>query len=74
MRLSEYISDRLDEGESQATIESLQNGMRCNLLDAGANIPTEDWNAEIQSRQKESDGQTLIWLEGRSEPSYSIQE
>jgi hypothetical protein len=38
------------------------------------NVPPADWDAEISSRQKASDGQTLIWLAGRSDPSYVIQE
>ena len=74
MRLRDYVNDRLDEGENRAVIEGLQNNVRCNLVDAVNAVPSEDWNAEIRTRQKESDGQTLIWLEGRSEPSYSIQE
>ena len=55
-------------------IEGLQNDVRANLDDALNHIPPEDWHAEITNRQKESDGQTLIWLAGRSDPSYSIQE
>ncbi len=73
MRLGEYISERLDEGEDTATIEGLQNNIRCSLLDAVTTIPREDWEAEIRTRQKETEGQTLIWLDDRSEPSYSIQ-
>lgn len=73
MRLGEYVNERLDDGESNTIIEGLQNNVRCNLVDAINNIPKEDWNAEISNRQKESEGETLIWLEGRSEPSYVIQ-
>ena len=58
----------------QKAVEGLQNGVRANLDDALNHIPPEDWHAEITNRQKESDGQTLIWLAGRSDPSYSIQE
>lgn len=74
MKLGEYITERLDEGENQTMIEGLQNNLRYNLVDAVGNIPREDWEAEMSNRQKVADGQTLIWLEGRSEPSYSIQE
>lgn len=73
MKFSEYITERLDAGENQATIEGLQNNVRCNLIDAVQNLPREDWDAEISNRQKETEGQTLIWLAGRSDPSYSIQ-
>ncbi len=66
-------NDRLDEGGSDTIIEGLQNNVRCNLADAINNVPEEDWNAEISNRQKESEGLTLIWLEGRAEPSYAIQ-
>jgi hypothetical protein len=74
MRLRDYVNERLDEGESNATIEGLQNNVRCNLGDAVNIVPSEDWDAEIGKRQKEYDGQMLIWLADRSEPSYSIQE
>ena len=74
MRLREYVNERLDEGEANAMIEGLQNNVRSSLTDALKLVPPEDWHAEISDRRKESDGQTLIWLEGRSEPSYSIQE
>ena len=74
MLLKEYVNERLDEGETNALIEGLQNDVRSNLDDALNHIPPEDWHAEITNRQKESDGQTLIWLAGRSDPSYSIQE
>ncbi len=74
MLLREYVDDRLNDNETTAVIEGLQNNVRSNLDDALNNIPPEDWNAEITNRQKESDGQTLIWLAGNSEPSYSIQE
>lgn len=73
MRLGEYVNERLDEGGSNTIIEGLQNNVRCNLVDAINNVPKEDWDAEISNRQKESEGETLIWLEGRSEPSYVIQ-
>ena len=73
MRLGEYVNERLDDGESNTIIEGLQNNVRCNLVDAINNVPKEDWNAEISNRQKESEGEKLIWLEGRSEPSYVIQ-
>jgi hypothetical protein len=74
MILRDYVNQRLDEGENNAVIEGLQNSVRCNLVDAVNNVPRADWEAEISNRQKESDGQTLIWLEGSSDPSYSIQE
>ena len=74
MLLREYVTERLDEGETSAVIEGLQNGVRANIDDALNHIPPEDWHAEISNRQKESDGQTLIRLAGRSDPSYSIQE
>jgi hypothetical protein len=74
MLLKEYVNERLDEGETNAVIEGLQNNVRSNLDDALNHVPPEDWHAEISNRQKESDGQTLIWLAGRSDPSYSIQE
>ena len=74
MRLRDYVDDRLAQGEGNATIEGLQRTLQCSLNDAINNVPKEDWEAEIQNRQKESDGQVLIWLAGRSEPSYSIQE
>lgn len=74
MRLRDYVNERLDQGEGQAVIESLQRSMQCSLTDAINNVPKEDWEAEIKNRQKESDGQTLIWLENQDEPSYSIQE
>lgn len=75
MRLGDYILQRLlDEGEEQATLEGLQNNIRCDLIDAVKTVPTEDWDAEIRIRQKVSDGQTLIWLDESSEPNYSIQE
>jgi hypothetical protein len=73
MQLREYANERLDEDGSNAIIEGLQNTVRCNLADAINNVPEEDWNAEISNRQKESEGLTLIWLEGRSDPSYAIQ-
>ena len=74
MLLREYVDDRLSDNETNATIEGLQNNVRSNLNDALNNVPPTDWNAEITNRQKEADGQTLIWLAGNSEPSYSIQE
>ena len=74
MLLRDYVNERLDSGEASAVIEGLQNNVRSTLDDALKNIPPEDWHAEISNRQKESDGQTLIWLAGRSDPSYSIQE
>jgi hypothetical protein len=74
MLLKEYVNERLDEGETNAVIEGLQNNVRSTLDDALNHVPPEDWHAEISNRQKESDGQTLIWLAGRSDPSYSIQE
>ena len=73
MILRDYVNERLDEGEADAVIEGLQNGVRASLTDALNHIPSEDWHAEISNRQKEADGQTLIWLRGLSEPSYSIQ-
>jgi hypothetical protein len=74
MRLVDYVNERLDEGEVNAVIEGLQNNVRANLADALSIVPDEDWQAEISGRQRASDGQTLIWLAGRSEPSYSIQK
>jgi len=74
MLLREYVDERLDTGEANAVIEGLQNNICSTLDDAVKNIPPEDWHAEITNRQKEADGQTLIWLAGRSDPSYSIQE
>ena len=74
MLLRDYVNECLDEGETNAVIEGLQNDVRSNLDQALNHVPSEDWLAEISSRQKESDGQTLIWLAGRSDPSYSIQE
>ena len=74
MLLRDYVNERLDSGEASAVIEGLQNNVRSTLDDALKNIPPEDWHAEISNRQKESDGQTLIWLAGRSDPSSSIQE
>ncbi|MDQ6662597.1 MAG: hypothetical protein M3Z24_16735 [Chloroflexota bacterium] len=74
MILKDYVSDRLDEGETNGVIEGLQNNVRSNLNEALNNVPHEDWYAEISHRQKETNGQTLIWLAGRSDPSYSIQE
>jgi hypothetical protein len=74
MQLGEYVNKRLDDGDTNAVIEGLQNNVRSNLDDALKNVPSEDWHAEISNRQKEADGQTLIWLAGRSDPSYSIQE
>jgi hypothetical protein len=74
MLLKEYVNERLDEGETNSVIEGLQNDVRSTLDDALNRVPPEDWHAEISNRQKESDGQTLIWLAGRSDPSYSIQE
>lgn len=75
MRLGDYILQRLlDEGEEHATIEGLQNNIRCDLIDAVRTVPAEDWDAEMRIRQKVSDGQTLIWLDESSEPNYSIQE
>lgn len=74
MILQDYVNERLDEGEANAVILGLQNGVNSSLADALRYVPEEDWHAEITNRQKESDGQTLIWLAGRSDPSYSIQE
>lgn len=73
MQLREYVNERLDDDGSNAVIEGLQNNVRCNLVDAINNIPEEDWNAEISRRQSESEGETLIWLEGQTDPSYAIQ-
>jgi uncharacterized protein (DUF885 family) len=74
MLLREYVDDRLNDNETNAVIEGLQNTVRSNLNDALNNVPPADWNAEITNREKAADGQTLIWLAGGSEPSYSIQE
>ncbi len=75
MTLRDYVNERLDQGDGQtAVIEGLQRTMQCALTDAINNVPKEDWEAEIKQRQKESDGQILIWLENQDEPSYSIQE
>ncbi len=73
MRLRDYVNERLDQGDGQAVIEGLQRTMQSNLTDAINNVPKEDWEAEITNRQKESDGQTLIWLANQTDPSYSIQ-
>ncbi|HCJ33702.1 MAG TPA: hypothetical protein DHV65_05305 [Ktedonobacter sp.] len=70
MQLKEYVNERLDEGETNAMILGLQNNVSSSLDDALNNIPSEDWHAEISNRQKESDGQTLIWLAGRPDPSF----
>jgi hypothetical protein len=75
MTLREYVDQRLNEGEgTNAVIEGLQNGVKCALEDALRMVPEEDWNAQISRREKEHEGETLIWLEGRSEPSYVIQD
>ncbi len=74
MLFRDYVQQRLDQGDNNAALEGLQNNIICNLVDAVRTVPAEDWGAEISNRQKEADGQVLIWLEGRSEPSYSIQE
>ena len=74
MILKDYVNERLDRGEVGAMIEGLQNTVRSTLDDALKYVPQEDWHAEISRRQKESDGQTLIWLADNSDPSYSIQE
>jgi hypothetical protein len=74
MILRDYINQRLDESGTNTIIEGLQNNVRSNLTDAVNSVPVEDWHAEISNRQKESDGQTLIWLSGNSDPSYSVQE
>ncbi len=73
MILRDYVNDRLDDGDTGAVIEGLQNNVRSSLADALNTVPREDWHAEISNRQKEADGQTLIWLAGNSDPSYSIQ-
>ena len=41
MRLRDYVNERLDEGESNATIEGLQNNVRCNLVDAVNIVPSD---------------------------------
>ncbi|HYX50513.1 MAG TPA: hypothetical protein VE843_12260 [Ktedonobacteraceae bacterium] len=74
MLLRDYVNERLDAGEGNAVIEGLQNDVRSSLDEALNNVPPEDWHAEISNRQSETDGQTLIWLSGRTDPSYSIQE
>lgn len=75
MTLREYVDQRLNEHEgTDAVIEGLQNGVKCDLTDALKQVPEKDWNAQISKRQKEHEGETLIWLEGRSEPSYVIQD
>ena len=74
MTLREYVDQRLNDYEGQAVIEGLQNNVRCDLADALKVIPSDDWNAQISRRQKEGEGETLVWLEGRSDPSYVIQE
>jgi hypothetical protein len=75
MTLREYVDQRLNEHEgTNAVIEGLQNGVKCDLTDALKHIPEEDWNAQISRREKEHEGETLIWLQGRSEPSYVIQD
>lgn len=72
-QLREYANERLNEDGSNAIIEGRQNNVRSNLVDAINNVPEEDWNAEISNRQKESEGETSIRLEGRSDLSYAIQ-
>lgn len=74
MTLRDYVNQRLDEGETGAVIEGLQNSVRASLAEAVNHVPAEDWQAEITNRQKATDGQTLIWLAGRADPGYSIQE
>jgi hypothetical protein len=74
MILQDYVNERLDEGETNTVIMGLQNNVNCNLTDALNNVPSEDWHAEISRRQKETNGQTLIWLSGHSDPDYSIQD
>ncbi|HET9920225.1 MAG TPA: hypothetical protein VFQ30_10325 [Ktedonobacteraceae bacterium] len=56
------------------TFEPVFYGKKCDLTDALKQVPQEDWNAQMSRRQKEHEGETLIWLEGRSEPSYVIQD
>lgn len=73
MQLREYVSERMNDDGSNGVIEGLQNNVHCNLVDAINNVPEEDWNAEISRRQSESEGETLIWLAGQSDPSYAIQ-
>ena len=75
MKLSEYITERLDGGEdNETTVEGLKNNIRCGLLQAVTMLPRDDWNTEIRDRRKEADGQTLVWLADQADPSYSIQE
>jgi hypothetical protein len=74
MLFKNYVQERLDQGDSSAALLGLQNNINCNLVDAVQTVPPEDWDAEISNRQKEADGQTLIWLANRSDPSYTIQE
>lgn len=73
MQLREYVSERMNDDGSNGVLEGLQNSVHCNLVDAINNVPEEDWNAEISRRQSESEGETLIWLAGQSDPSYAIQ-
>lgn len=73
--MREYVDQRLNEHEgTNAAIEGLQNGVKCNLADALRVVPEQDWNAQISRRQRESEGKRLIWLEERSEPSYVTQD
>ncbi len=75
MTLREYVDQRLNEHEgTNALIEGLQNGVKCDLTDALKHIPEQDWNAQISRREKEHEGETLIWLQGCPEPSYVIQD
>jgi hypothetical protein len=74
MQLCEYITARLDEGDTSTAVEGLQNNIHTDIAHAPDLIPPDDWYAEITNRRKEGDGQTLIWLAGRPEPGYSIQE
>jgi hypothetical protein len=74
MLFRDYIQQRLDQGETNAVIEGLQNNITSNLADAVRTVPPEDWDAEVTNRQKEADGQTLIWLADRPDPAYTIQE
>ena len=74
MTLEEYVNQRLDEGGANTMIAGLQNNVRCYLPDAVNNVPAEDWISEITARPSESEGERLIWLAGRSDPSCVIQD
>lgn len=74
MRFSEYIIGRLDAGEKDTMVQGLRSSVFARITRAPNLIPREDWHAEVTNRSSEGNGQTIIWLAGQPEPSYSIQE